>query len=98
MESGILQIKCTSNEDSQRLASNTSPKDMLSSAGAFLFTREVTMKVYKELNQVMRAGARITRDELSKQNDAGAILALCVALAGLIFVVAIFVNFLVLGG
>lgn len=46
----------------------------------------------------MRAGAKITREELNKQNEAGAVLALGLALAALIFTVAMFVNWKVMGG
>lgn len=43
MERDILQFKCTGQEDSQRLASNTSPKDMLSSDWCtFIYPKEVT--------------------------------------------------------
>jgi hypothetical protein len=49
------------------------------------------MKVYKELNQVMRAG-RIARGVIRKEQEAAGIVAAGILAAALILVVSVFIN------
>lgn len=47
------------------------------------------MKVYPDLMKVMRAGARINRQSLRKQNDSGFIVGLCIFVGVLVLGVAL---------
>lgn len=47
------------------------------------------MKIYPELNKAIRAGAKITRQGVAKQTEAGIILAVCIALAGMVLLISL---------
>ena len=49
------------------------------------------MKVYRELNQAMRAG-KIRGHSIREENEAGAIVAAGIIICTLILVLAVFVN------